>query len=441
MFDHLPGLNKFRAPSTALVIPQLIFPVVGVWGLNEVLRGKIDRAELWKNTKIAAIAVGGLALVIALLGGMFFDFSSKAGDAQLPAQLLGPLKEDRQAMARNSGLLSAFYIAATAGLIWLYAKDRIKNTWFIAGLGLLIAVDLMPVGYNYLRDVPGSASSPYKDKEDYDAYFAASPADQQILADKDLYYRVMDISRGVFSDPQTSFHHKSIGGYSAAKLENYQDLIDVHLSKGYNSEVLNMLNTKYIIVPGNGPGSQGGVIPNPKALGNGWFVSNVQWTKTAEEEISALNAPVLGDTVHMPNAFNAKETAVVRESFHGQLQGFAPQKDSAATIQLTKYGLNDLAYQSNNKAEGLGVFSDIYYDNGWKAYIDGKETTILKADYALRALRIPAGNHKIEFRFMPASYVTGRIIAMICSFILLALVLVWAVMLFRKQKGEPVAIV
>ncbi len=438
MFDHLPGLNKFRAPSTALVIPQLIFPLVGIWGLNEALLGKVDKAAFWKYTKISAIAVGGLALVIALLGGMFFDFANKLSDTQLPAQLLGPLKEDRQAMARNSGLLSAFYIFATAGLIWLYIKDHIKSAMLVGGLGLLIVIDLMPVGYNYLRDMPGNPGSPYKDKEEYDAYFAPSPADQQILQDKDPYYRVMDVSRGVFADPMPSFHHKSIGGYSAAKLENYQDLIEVQMSKGYNSEVLNMLNTKYIIVPGGAQGAAPGVIPNPKALGNAWFVSNIKWTATAEEDINALNAPGFGDTVKMANAFNARETGVMRSTYQSELQGFTPHKDSSSTIRLTKYGLNDLAFESNNTAEGLGVFSDVYYDKGWKAYIDGKEAKILKADYALRALRIPAGKHQIKFVFLPEAYTSARPIAMACSALLLLIAAGWLVSLFMKKKEEPV---
>jgi hypothetical protein len=440
LFDYLPGLNKFRAPSTALVIPQLIFPVIGIWGLNEVLRGKVNRAELWKKARIAAVGVGGLALAIALLGSLFFDFTNKTGDAQMPAEILNLLKEDRQAMARNSGLLSALYIAATAGLIWLFAKDRIKAHWFVGCLALLIAADLLPVGYNYLRDMPGNPSSPYLNKEDYEARFAPTPADQQILADKDPYYRVLDVTRGAFSDAKTSFFHKSIGGYSAAKLENYQDLIDVHMSKGFNTEVLNMLNTRYVIVPGGRAGGEG-VIPNPNALGNGWFVSNIKWATSAEDEINALNAPSLGDTLQVPNAFNAQQTAVLRDTYRAQLGGFTPSKDSAAAIRLTKYGLNDLAFESSNPAEGLGVFSDIYYDKGWKAYIDGKESPILRANYVLRALCIPAGNHKIEFRFMPESYVMGKTVALICSVLLLCIAILWAVMYFRKKQGEPKAAV
>lgn len=441
MFDYLPGLNKFRAPSTALVIPQFIFPVVAIWGLNEVLRGKVDKEELWKKAKISAVVVGGLALAVGLLAGVFFDFTSKTGDAQLPADLLSLLKEDRQAMARNSGLLSAFYIAATAGLIWLLAKDRIKGQWFIAGLGLLIAVDLMPVGYNYLRDKPGNESSPYKDKEDYDAFFAPSAADQQVyaMAGNDPYYRVLDLTRGVFSDALASYHHKSIGGYSAAKLENVQDLIDVHMSKGFNTQVMNMLNTRFFIAPGNGAAGQ--VIPNPDALGNGWFVAGIRWAKSAEEEINSLKAPALGDTMQVPNAFSAKETAVLRETYRSELGNFTPARDSSASIRLTKYGVNKLDFESGNSREGLGVFSDVYYDDGWKAYIDGKETKILRANYALRALRIPAGNHKIEFRFMPATYATGKTAGMICSLIILGIVAAWAVFYFRKRNGVPEAAV
>lgn len=439
LFDHLPGLNKFRAPSTALVIPQFLFPLIGVWGINEALKGKVDKATFWKKAKIAAIITGGLALLVGVLSSMFFDFTNPARDAQLPAEILKVLKEDRIAMARKSGLFSAVFIAAGAALIWLFSRERIKGQWLIAGLGLIVAFDLLPVGYNYLSDKPEDPNGPYKAREEYDAYFQPRPADQQILADKDPYYRVLDVTGGVFSDSKPSFFHKSIGGYSAAKLENYQDLIDVHMSKGFNGEVLNMLNTKYIVVPGGGPGREG-VIPNPKACGNAWFVPEIKWTKTAEEEIAALNAPVLGDTVQVPNAFDPKKTAVLRETQQQALQGFTPAADSSASIRLTKYGLKDLSYESVNSKEGLAIFSDIYYNNGWKAFVDGKETPIIRADYALRALRVPAGNHKIEFRYSPKSYETGKTISLISSLLFLALIACWLWFdVFRKKTEAPAA--
>ena len=439
LFDNMPGLNKFRNPAMILVIPEFIFPLFGIWGLHEVMRGRVSKEELWKKAKIAAIATGGLALVLGLLGGMFFDYTNKVADAQIPQQLIGVLKEDRQAMARNSALMSAFFIAATAALVWLYSKQKIKTQWLIAGVGLLIAVDLIPFAGNYLGDDSSDPTSVYKDKEEFDGLFQPKGADRQIQADKDAYYRVLDVSPGIFSDARFAIQHKGFGGYSAAKLENYQDIMDVHLSKGFNSEIINMFNAKYFMVSGGGPGQEG-VIPNPNARGNAWFVSNIRWTKTAEEDINALNAPLLGDTAQaVPGAFNAKEIAVIRDRLKDQLQGFTPSPDSGAAIKLTKYGLNDLTYQSTSAKEGLGVFSEVYYDKGWKAFIDGKEVPIIRADYVLRALRIPAGSHKIEFRFAPATYEKGKMISLICSLIIIALIAVAGFSLVKNSKDTPAA--
>ena len=443
MFDMLPGLNKFRAPSTALVIPQLLFPLIGIWGINEVLRGKIDNVELWKKVKIAAIITGGLALIIGLGGGMFFDFTNSARDAQMfgeRADLIGLIKSDRAAMARNSSLLSALFIVLTAGLLWMYTKGTIKAQYLIAGLGLLIAIDLMPIGHRYLKDKEESAGNPYKSKEEYDAFFEPDGADQAVLQDKDPYYRVLDMTGGVFSDSRPSLFHKSIGGYSAAKLENYQDVLDVHMSNGFNSEVMNLLNTKYFIVGQEGQPRQ--VIPNPSAYGNAWFVSNIKWAKTAEEEINALKAPSLGappDST-VTNQFNGRQTVVFRDRYQSKFQGFTPGVDSGAVIKLTKYGLNDLAFQSQSSKEGVAVFSDVYYDKGWTAKIDGKDAEILRANYFMRALRIPAGKHEIKFTFMPASYAKGKMFSIISSIILLALAAAAIVMFFKNRtKDEPVA--
>lgn len=436
LFEYLPGYNKFRVPNMILVILQFLFPLVGVWGLHEVVSGNVDKQELWKKARVALIATAGLSLVIGLLSGMFLDFTNKATDAQFPAQLLETLKEDRAAMARNSGIISAVFILAAGALIWLYQKGNLKLEYMVGGIGLLIAIDLIPTGHNYLNE------EKYMDKETYDAQFVPRAVDAQILTDKDPYYRVLDVSRDVFGDGMQCFHHKSVGGYSAAKLLSYQDLINIQMSKGFNSEVMNMLNVKYFIVPGGNQGGQEQMVRNDKAAGNAWFVSNIRWAKTATEEMMALNAPALGqeqDTTQPAGNFKPKETAIVREKFNKQLAGLTPVADPAATIQLDRYGLNEISYKSANSREGLGVFSDIYYEKGWKAYIDGKETDIIRADYVLRALRIPAGNHKIEFRFMPAGYNTGKLIGTICSLIIFALAAAWAFTAYKNQKSDIVA--
>lgn len=411
LFDHLPMLNKFRTPSMALVVAELLFPMFGVWAVQAIIDESKNKAELWKKIKVAGGITAGLCLLLGLGSSMFFDFTGP-GDAQLPAEILKALKDDRASLAMKSGLLSGFYILVATGLLWAYINDRIKSTVLIGGVAALFFVDLWPTAHAYLND------KKYKDPSEYETVFEPRQVDQQILQDKDPYYRVFDLSKDTYNDAVQSYFHKCVGGYSPAKMEIYQDLIERQLQK-MNGEVLNMLNTKYIIVGGQkGPER---VIPNPGACGNAWFVDEVKYVPTAEDEMNALNAPSLGDTTVIPNAFQPKHTAIVRESFKSQLAANNFGKDSAASIKLTQYGLDELSFESNNSKDGVAVFSDIYYPHGWKAYINGKETPIVRANYVLRAIKVPAGKNKIEFKFYPDSFYKNKPIAVGSSIALLLL--------------------
>lgn len=432
LFDHLPMFNKFRIPSMIMIIPQFLFPLLGIWAVNDILSGKIDRQEVWKKTVIALGITAGLAFLVGVCGSMFFDFTNPETDKALPAQLLGPIKDDRAAMARNSGIRSIVFILLAGVLIWLFVKERIKSTVLIAGLGLLIAIDLIPVSLHYLNE------DKYVDADTYDNTFTPRPVDAQILQDKDPYYRVLDITTNIFNDAMPAYYHKLVGGYSAAKLEIYQDMIEVHMNGRFNTQVLNMLNTKYLIVPA-GQGNQQAVMPNPDACGNAWFVSEAKLVGTADDEILALKAPALGDTVQVPDAFDAKKTAIIRKTFEKELTGYTFGKDSASSIRLDKYGVNNLAYTSNNAQNGLAVFSDIWYPHGWKAYIDGKEVPIIRTNYILRALKIPAGQHKIEFRFRPQSYEKGNTIALFSSVLLLLAGVTGLYLAFKGKKEDAPA--
>jgi hypothetical protein len=245
---------------------------------------------------------------------------------------------------------------------------------------------------------------------------------------------VLDLTKDPYNDAIQAYFHKCVGGYHPAKMEIYQDLIDKQMSKGFNAQVLNMLNTKYIIVGGGRKGGEPHVIPNPDACGNAWFVDNVKWANSADEEMSGLNAPTIGDTTIVPGAFEPKKTAVMRESFKADVGSSAFGKDSAAYVKLAKYGLDDISFTSNNSKDGLAVFSDIYYSKGWKAFVDGKETPIMRADYVLRAIRIPAGAHNIEFHFHPESFYTGQKIAMVSSILIILLVLGAFIPVMKKDK-------
>ncbi len=448
LFDHLPYFNNFRVPSMIMIIPQFLFPVLGIWAVNDIITGKLEAAELWKKVKVATIITGGLCLLLGVGGSIFFDFRSPGNDAQITQQftsMLGgnqqaaegivkAIHEDRVAMASKSGLISAVYILLAAGLIWAYSKKRIKAPVLLGGLGLLIVIDLVNVDQRYLNE------SKFRDESDYEAAFEPRPVDQQIDKDPDPYYRVLDLTKDVYNDAMQAYFHKSIGGYSAAKLELYQDLIDVQMggkvAKGkFNAQVLNMLNTKYIIF-GGGPNGQPAAMPNPQACGNAWFVNEAKIVNTANDELLSLNANSLGDTTKMPNAFDPKKTAIIRDTYNNELNGYTFGKDSSAYVRLKKYGLDDISFTSNNNKDGLAVFSDIWYPYGWEAYIDGKETAIIRADYLLRAIKIPHGIHTIEFHFRPKSFTTGNNIALVGSVLVWGLVLGAIAQGFRKNKDQ-----
>jgi len=426
LFDHVPMLNKFRTVEMALIIPEFLFPLMAVWGINEILeRHKTDAAKLWKDVKIAGGITAGICLVFAIAGSMFLSYTGTT-DAQMQPELVKLLREDRSSLASISALKSAIYIIIAAGLLWAFIKEKINRNILIGGIVVICMIDLLPVAHNYLKD------KNFVDASDYEAQFAPRPVDQQIMKDPDPYYRVLDLSRNPYNDATQAYFHKCVGGYHPAKMEIYQDLIDRQLSKGFNAQVLNMLNTKYIIAGGQKSAPQ--VIPNPTACGNAWFVDEIKWTNSADEDMNGLNAANIGDTAARPDGFQPKKTAVVRSSFKDAVGNYAFGKDSTASIKLDKYGLDDISFKSNNSKDGFAVFSDIYYANGWKAFVDGKETPIVKADYVLRAIKIPAGAHSIQFTFHPSSFYTGQKIALAGSILLLIVCLCGFYPLLKMRK-------
>lgn len=439
LFDTLPGLNKFRIPNMILVLPQLLFPVLGIWALNDILESKWSKEEVWKHVKLAGIITGGLCLLIGIAGSALFSFQAPIDGSALKQltnffqneeaakRAINAIREDRISMAMSSAFTSAFFIALIVAVLWAYAKGHIKAQYVAFAVIILVSIDLIRVDTKYLNE------ENFVYEEEYNYEFEPRPVDQQILQDPDPYYRVLDLSKNTYNDAIQSYHHKTIGGYSPAKMEAYQDMIDIHMSSSFNAEVLNMLNTKYIISP-QGQNGQPVAIPNPDANGNAWFVSKIKWAETADEEMLSLNARSLGDTTQVPNAFDASEEAVLRTSYKDELSGFNYGKDSAAYVKLDQYGLNNISYVSKNSKDGLAVFSDMYYPYGWTAYIDGNETPILKANYLLRALKVPAGEHKIEFKFRPKSFYTGDNIAMVSSILLILMAVGSIGMAYKKGK-------
>ncbi|MBS1587219.1 MAG: YfhO family protein [Bacteroidetes bacterium] len=430
LFDTLPMLNKFRTPTMVLVIPELMFPLMALWALNDIVTDKVTKEELWKMLKIAAGITAGLCLLLAFGGSMFFSYTNHQADARYQKEIVDALREDRASYAMKSALTSAAFILVAAALIWAYIKNKVKANVLIIGIGVLVAADLLRVDSNYLN------SEKYQDESDYEANFQKRKVDEQILQDKDPYYRVMDVTRDIYNDAMQAYYHKCIGGYNPAKLEIYQDLIDRQMdfkTGNVNAQVLNMLNTKYFIFPVKG--GEPGVQLNREACGNAWFVNEIKWANTADDEMSALNAGKIGDTAKVAGAFEPLNTAVLRARYKDQLTGTIA-KDSSATVTLAKYGLDNIAYKSSNSKDGFAVFSDIYYKD-WHAFVDGKETPVYRTDYVLRGIRIPAGQHNIEFRFTSPAFNKGNKIGLISSILLIGICLGAFYPLFRKNKQAP----
>lgn len=399
-YDYFPMYDKFRSVNSILAVLQFTVPFLGVLALSELISEKLDRKEAIKKLYIAMGVTGGFVLVFGLFGSAFFDFKGMS-DARLESNgyNLGAILSDRKMMMRNDSVRSLLYILLSGGLIWLYLKEKlIKKSSIVFGiLAFLMLLDLGGVGKRYLN------KDNFVKAKKYTNNFAARPVDKQILQDKDPNYRVYDMSINTFNSNRASNHHKTIGGYHAAKLRRYRDLIEKQMGAG-NQKVLDMLNMKYFIT------REQTAQQNPGALGNAWFVKNVQEVQTNDDEINALSN------------FEPRETAIIHTEFKDYLGGFSGGT-AEGTIQLNTIKPNNITYTSNSSSEQMAVFSEVIYKpnqkGGWQSFIDGKPADHIRANYILRAMKIPAGQHTIEFKFMPPSYYTGEWISMICSLILL----------------------
>ena len=397
--EYFPGYNKFRAVSTTLVIVEFLLPLFGFIALNKLLFDN-NNDESYKSIKWSLIITGGLCLIFALLPSIFFDFTGSS-DEQLKNMgwPIDALQSDRRSLMISDAWRSFIFVTLSALLLYLYLKNTLKKQYVILIIGLLIIGDMWTVNKRYLDN------DDFKSKRKVAEPFSPSVADQQILADKDPNFRVFNSAVNTFNDASTSYYHKSIGGYHGAKLKRYQELIDAHISKG-NMSVLNMLNTKYFIVSNQ---NQKIAQRNTGALGNAWFVKEVQFVTSADEELAALSN------------INTQNKAVINTRYSDMISQF--DMDSLASIILTDYKANHLTYTANCSQEQLAIFSEIFYDKGWNAYLNGNLVPHFRANYLLRAMMIPSGSHKIEFKFEPSSFDTGENISFASSAILLILLL------------------
>lgn len=415
MFDYIPMFNKFRAPSSILSVTAIFIPILGVLALSEML--KADNKEQYiKPLLISSGILGGISFILWIAGGSFFDFNAP-GDEQY-AQIKDAVIDQRADMVSSSALRSLMFILIVAGALFAYLKDKINQTVLVALVSVLGLFDLVQIGKGYLDKKDFVSKSTYKSE------FEPRQVDTQILQDKDPNFRVLDATINTFNSASTSYYHKTIGGYSAVKMQRYQDLIERHISQN-NIEVFNMLNTKYFIIKGQdgNPTSQ----RNPAALGNAWFVNNIKMVPNANAEIDSLNG------------FDPAGDAIIHEEFKDYVAGLKPSKNGSITLK--SYTPNKIEYESNTDGDQLAVFSEIWYgpNKGWQAYIDGQAVDHIRANYVLRAMKVPTGKHTIVFEFKPKAYYLGETISLICSGILLALLGLVIYKAFQKEDEVSIA--
>jgi hypothetical protein len=400
-FYHFPLYNKFRSVTMIMSIAQLTFPLLAFLALLKISNREIEDAKILNGVKISLIITGGVVLLFALFGSMFFNFSSPQDEKQLPEWLIDSLIQDREHALRMDAFRSLALIIIAAGLVWFYIKNKFNTPILYAGFAIIILIDLWPIDKRYLGKEDFRFNKGYETK-----VFNLTPADEQILQDKDPDFRVFNqTSRNPFSDAVTSYHHKSIGGYSAIKLGRYQELIDYQMRNG-NRSVFNMLNTKYYIFMDSTSGNPV-AIRNPESLGHAWIIDSIKVVPNADEEIKAISK------------FDPKTTAILDQRFNDYIKGFTPSEDPSATINLTSYHPNRLKYEIATSKEDFVVFSEIYYKPGWQAYIDGKPTEHVRVDYVLRGMRVPVGKHTVEFKFEPQFYFTAEKISKVGSILLI----------------------
>ena len=423
--DYMPMYNKFRAVSSMLVVAEFCMPLLGVLALQQIITEK-DFFARHKRAFFASLALtAGIALLFALLPQTFFDFLSRDEAASILPQaaenpqlmdLLVNLIHGRVAVFTADAWRSFFIVLIGAGAVWSYCKGYFNAAWLVVIVGVLTLADMWNVDKRYLN------GDKFVAKRQLTQPFVPTEADKEILKDTDPNYRVMNFTTNTFNDATTSYFHKSIGGYHAAKLQRYQDIIDRQLSAPHiNPNVLNMLNAKYFIVPGEG--GQPKAQLNESALGNAWFVGSIDWVGSADEEMAVLDK------------VDPATTAIVDRRFESALAGIKPMADSTAVARLTKYAPNELTYAVSNPSEGLLVFSEVYYP-GWTATIDGKPAELIRADYILRALVVPAGEHTVTLEFRPASIRVTDMISYICFGLILFGGIASVVLSLKKEVDE-----
>ncbi len=424
MLDYFPGYNKFRTVSMILIMAEFAMPLLAILSVKEIITSDISKKEFRKAMKYSFFGLAGLILLLMLVSGSFdmtsrydADFRSQGLDAIVDA-----IQKDRLALLRSDAFRSLVFICLTAVLVYAAYLKKIKFNVLVLLLSLLLLIDMWPVNKRYLN------SKDFVSRKEDKNPFTASTADLIILKDKDPDFKVLNLSVSVLQDASTSYFHKSLGGYHGAKMRRYQELFDHsiqnEISSLYNTfqkkpsptpadidstfatlGTLNMLNTRYIIYNPEAP-----PLVNNHELGNAWFVKQVRTVANADEEIAAVAD------------FDPGTEAIMDVRYSKEIEGLQLIPDSTAKITLNEYRANYLKYHSVSATEHLAVFSEIFYAQGWQAYIDNQPVPHFRVNYVLRAMRIPAGDHTIEFKFHPRSYFMGEKVSLACSLLLVLMV-------------------
>ncbi|MBY0245659.1 MAG: YfhO family protein [Sphingobacteriaceae bacterium] len=426
-FNYFPFYNKFRAVESILAVIGLLVPILAMLAIKELEEKNLSKEVLLKKLTWSAAITAGFSLLVALIPTYLFSFTTSnhaeiidaltqilQNNTTLANQIANALVQDRADMARADALRSAVFIVLAYAIVWAYLKEKLKLKLVFIFLGLAILIDMWQVDKRYMNN------NNFSTKADLKNHFQPREVDGFIAADKDPNFRVFDLSINTFSDASTSQFHKTIGGYHAAKLKRFQELIDKQFTKSVNQDVLDMLNTKYIITQDRENGAFK-MQRNSTACGNAWLVNTIQYVKDADQEMKAINS------------FDPKAEAIVDEQFKSLISDKDLGADPTAFIKMEKYHPDAIEYSYSAPRGVIAVFSEIYYDKGWNMYVDGKESPYFRANYLLRAAQLPSGNHKVEFKFEPISYYLGEKIALFGSAILFGLLFLLGYRAFKKQ--------
>lgn len=427
--DYVPLYKKFRTVSMTLVATGFGITLIAVLALKEIF-STAEKAKLIKPIMISAGITAGIALIFALIPSLAGSFSSEA-DAQFTGEmafLKDTLPTDRASMLRTDAFRSVLFILGAAALLWMYIKNLLKTNVTIVLIGILLMLDLVPVAYRYLND------NNFERKRNIKNIVQPTAADNMILQDKSEF-RVLDATVNIFNDATPSYFHKNIGGYHAAKLRRYQELINSHIEPeigqlfgAFNRAktfdeiqpvldslgVLNMLNMKYVIY-----NKEAAPLVNTSANGNAWFVQKINIADNADDEMK------------LTGTIDTRHEVVIDKQYAEQIS-VKPVNDTTASIVLKSYKPNELVYVFNAKTDQMAVFSEIYFDKGWNAYIKGEKAPYVRANYLLRAMPLKAGNYDVVFKFEPNAYKTGNLIAIVSS---IAFILIVALYFFRRKKS------